>query len=111
MNCKVTKSYRSAYSDPIRLQSGSIVTWINRESDWQGWVWCKDASGKEGWVPESFIEKDGGRATVLRDYVAAELTVVVGDGLEILSEEAGWLWCKNDKGACGWVPKENVELE
>ncbi len=111
MKCIVTKNYQSAYSDPIRLRPGSVVTWTNRESDWKGWVWCKDAVGKEGWVPESFLVKNGNKASITLDYVAKELTVTIGEELEILSEEAGWLWCRNNMGDCGWVPKENVEIK
>jgi SH3-like domain-containing protein len=106
----VTKPCTCACSDPILLKAGSVVTWAERESEWEGWAWCRDEAGKEGWVPEAILEKDGDRATVLREYVAAELTVEAGEKLELLSEESGWLWCRNGKGALGWVPKEHIEV-
>lgn len=109
MNCTVTKRHESQYPNPVRLTTGCVVSWTPKESEWKGWAWCRDGEGREGWVPEGAIEKHGGMAIALRDYVAAELSVEVGDRLEALTEQAGWLWCKDSRGAQGWVPKENVE--
>lgn len=108
MKCKVIKNYKSAYSDPIRLMQGDVVDWSERESQWKGWVWCKEQNGKKGWIPESILAKEGSKATIIKDYSAIELTIEEGETLEILCEESGWLWCKNNKGDCGWVPKEKV---
>lgn len=92
------------------MRKGEVLTSIPKESEWAGWVWCVNDSGKGAWVPESYIEKVGDRCKALSDYSSNELNVRKGELLSIIKMESGWVWCKNGKGACGWVPLENVEI-
>lgn len=108
--CKVIKSYASAYPDPIKVKKGETLKIGKKESDWSGWTWCTDQNGKSGWLPDSYIKKDGSICTVLCDYEATELTVNIGESLVVEKEESGWFWCRNKEGLRGWVPSENVRL-
>lgn len=108
--CKVIKSYASTYPDPIKVKKGDILKVGNKESDWNGWTWCTDQNGKSGWLPDSYIKKDGSNCTVLCDYEATELTVNIGEELIVEKEESGWLWCINKEGLRGWIPSENVKF-
>ena len=62
-------------------------------------------------MPEAFleIEEDGAILTV--DYDSTELTVASGAVVEVLSEVAGWAWCRAPDGGYGWVPVGNLRAE
>lgn len=105
---RVVKTYHSAYPDPLRLLAEDTVTIGEKESEWEDWLWCTDSSGKSGWIPESFIRREGDYGTMITDYDATELTVEEGQVLEVVGQEAGWYWCTTPDGQTGWVPHENV---
>lgn len=106
--CRVISGYLSAYPHPLKLKSGEVVTIGEKKSQWSGWLWCKDQTGKKGWIPESYIERKRDTGKMLVEYDATELTVEKGEELEIIKAESGWLWCKNKNGDFGWIPKEKV---
>ena len=108
---KVIKSYKVAYSDPIIARSGERLRFERRESEWAGWIWCRAADGREGWVPESRVAVDVDECRLLRDYSAAELTAGAGEKLTVEEIESGWAWAVNDAGASGWFPLENLEAD
>ncbi len=108
--CKVTIDYVSAFSDPVKLRDGEELRLSRKETVWDGWGWCTTKEGKSGWIPESFVDMTGNNGKANRDYDATELTVRVGDELEILEEESGWAWCRNSSGLFGWVPLDNIEV-
>ena len=104
--------YQSAFPHPIKLVKGDTVALpaTDRESEWQGWVWCEDAHGVNGWVPEAYLAVSGNRGTALCDYDATELTVYAGEKLACSQETCGWYWCSNAAGESGWVPKEHLQI-
>ena len=108
---RVIAAYQAAYRDPISVHAGQDVAVGDKESEWPGWLWCTAPDGKSGWVPEAYLARRGSRATVLRDYDAAELSVQAGEALIVGIEESGWFWCTNRAGQSGWVPAEHLELE
>ena len=108
--CRVISEYRSPFPDPLKLHKDEMVKIKEKESEWQGWIWCITKNGKEGWVPENYIEIQGKNARLLQDYDATELNVDVGEKLVIEKEESGWVWVSNEENRKGWVPLENVEL-
>jgi len=108
--CKIIKAYRSAYPDPLIIKSGETLTIGEKESEWDDWAWCTNASSKSGWVPEKYLEIKGGDAVAVCDYDATELTVTVGEELVILHEESGWAWAVNQNNQTGWVPLECVAM-
>ncbi len=107
----VIKAYESAYPNPLKLAKDTEVAIGEKDCEWAGWLWCEAPDGNKGWVPESYVAREGDQGRLTRDYDATELTVAVGDELAILGEEAGWLWCRTASGAIGWVPLENVRLD
>lgn len=114
---RVTTTYTAQYADPISFARGETITVTERAEPWRDnsawmWVWCEDARGKSGWVPEGFFERRGegaGAGVGLRDYSAVELSVAQGERVTVEDEVAGWLLCVTDDGRRGWVPLECVE--
>lgn len=104
----VIKPYTAAYPDPIAIQAGEKLILFERESEWPEWVWCQAQNGKEGWVPAAYICKQGAEFTAAYDYDAKELSVNANETVEILREESGWVWSRNDAGAEGWVPLDYI---
>lgn len=107
--CRVTSAYQAAYPDPLVIKTGERLQIGDRATDWPGWLWCTNESGKSGWVPEAYIEQHNRRGLARRDYDATELSAEVGEELVVGFEESGWLWCTNQAGQSGWIPADHVE--
>lgn len=84
----------------LAVRAGQALRVGRRDDEWPGWVWCEDASGLGGWLPETAVSD--GRA--LEDFDARELTVSEGEAVEVLRRRAGWAWCRGAGGE-GWVPE------
>jgi hypothetical protein len=108
LKCRVARAYNPAYPDPFVLKMNDLVRVGDEESRWPGWLWCTDEDGRSGWVPESYLQIQRDIARVLCDYDARELTVTMGQELEIVGEESGWLLCRTCQGEIGWIPRDNV---
>jgi len=106
----VRKSYRSAYSAPLKVRRGEKLAVLERQSEWPGWEWCVNEAGLGGWVPRSYIEEAKGRWRMRVDYEATELTVDKGEVLVINGEESGWLLCTNSRDQKGWVPRSHLAV-
>lgn len=106
--CRVISAYRAAYPDPLVIHAGEVLAVGEKESEWSGWIWCTNRSGKSRWVPEVYVDRKGDTCVALCDYDATELSVRVGEELVAGQEAAGWLWCTNREGQRGWVPKEHL---
>ena len=105
--CRVTSAYESPYTAPVVFSAGEKLATGKKEG---GWVWCTKRDGESRWVPEAYIEREGGDTAVMRrDYEATELSVTTGEELVMGEEESDWAWCTNQEGRSGWVPVENVE--
>lgn len=108
----VRRAYLRPYPDPIRVKAGAVVTPdTSRITDVVGWVWCKDADGRSGWVPEAWIDRSSGVCRMRSDFDALELTVTPGDRLILHFSESGFLWVTDEKNESGWVPDGCVALE
>jgi hypothetical protein len=101
--------YTSAYPDALVAPVGTRLRVEPRASEDAGWIWCRHSAGTGAWVPEAFLEIDGGVAVLTVDYDSTELTVLPGEAVEVLSEVAGWAWCKGDDGRLGWLPAGNLD--
>lgn len=104
MNRKVIEEWERVYEEPIAFAKGDPIELTGREDDWEGhrWVWAKAQDGKQGWVPDRFIDKDG---IAKRAYSAHELSCQVGEVLDELQNAHGWRYCRNATGEEGWVPE------
>lgn len=107
---KIRSAYKSAYPEPLIAAAGETLAVEDRETQWPGWLWGEHPGGQAGWVPDVYLQRDGDRGTLVRDYDATELTVDVGEELTALSEHGGWMRCRLDDGSLGWIPAEHVEL-
>ena len=108
----ITESYSSAYPDPIRLSSGDAIVIGKTDSEWPGWYWCTDKNGKAGWVFEFYLELiDDSNARVKHNYDGTELTVSIGDKIEVEFELGGWVFGVAADGRQGWVPAKNTNWQ
>jgi len=90
---------------PLQLQAGDVVQVGERDSTWPAFVYVTCDRG-EGWVPARNLVETGGRVVVQTRYDTTELPTSIGEVLEVVErdDESGWLWCRNEQGAEGWVP-------
>ena len=74
-------------------------------------MWCRDAGGQAGWVPQAWLAQDGDAWRLRRDYDAIELTVSPGDRVNVELAESGFLWVSLADGRQGWIPESHVQVE
>jgi hypothetical protein len=101
------REYARSYDDPIAVAAGiEVVPDPERSAatDISGWVWCKSPDGREGWVPEGWLEQKDGRSVLKRDFSALELSVRPGDRIELILSESGFAYGRTAAGEQGWVP-------
>jgi hypothetical protein len=110
MKYRVCKSYQSPYADALNAAKGETLSFERKPTEWSGWIWCTNKSNKSAWVPESWVVIKGNNCQLKQDYDARELPVE--SGAEVVGElvESGWVWVRNQNGAEGWVPLENLEV-
>jgi len=108
----IGQSYNTQYKDPIRVNAGERVRFIDRADDGEfaGWKWAQATDGRGGWVPQVYFGPNdhNGYAHALRSYSARELDVGAGDQILELDQFSGWLWVIDRKGSCGWIPETVV---
>jgi Variant SH3 domain len=113
--CRIIKDYQASNPDPFSVQPDELFQVSEKVDLWSDnpnwiWIWCTDQRGKSGWVPQNIMQRgeEKNTATARSAYRALELTVVIGDELEVVREESGWLWCINQQKEQGWIPLEHV---
>ncbi len=104
----VISDYETAYPDPLVATAGEELLIGVKASEWNGWVWCTRADGRSGWVPDTYVRREGNKGVLLFDYDATELSVKADEKLALGKKESGWIWCTNSRGESGWVPEEHV---
>lgn len=105
---RVTASYTAAHVDPIAFNPGDVIRLGERDTEWPEFVWCTNAEGKSGWVPEAAFERHGATGIASRTYSASELRVDTGEIVTIGEEIGGWSCCTNERGESGWVPDTHL---
>ena len=108
---KVIKNHKSDFHVPLIAKMGELVEGEERETEFEGWLWCKNSSGLQGWVPKAYLEpaSEAGQFQFLQDYNARELTIDAGQEVMVLDEESGWAWVRTPLGEEGWIPLENLQ--
>ena len=101
---RVIEAWRRSYDPALAVAAGQRLTVERRDTEWPGWLWCLDDTGLGGWLPEEVLEVGAGTARVGEDFDTAELTVVPGEIVVAQTVREGWIWCRADSGAEGWVP-------
>lgn len=106
--------YRAPYPDPIAVRAGDVVLpdlVRTQETDFMGWTWCRGPDGREGWVPNTWIDHGPDRSTLRRDFDAKELSVHKGELLTIELSESGFVLAHKQTGETGWLPDAVLELQ
>ena len=109
---KAKEKYDIVYKNPIKLLQGDQVRVLKFESspEWKGWVYCSDRRGVEGWVSETYLQIENQTALVRKNYDATEIALIKNQTVEILTEEFGWAWVRDENNQEGWVPLKNLLL-
>ncbi|MGH8288858.1 MAG: SH3 domain-containing protein [Steroidobacteraceae bacterium] len=111
MKAVVIQPYQRPYENPIAVAAGdSVVPDFARRTHIDGWVWCTAKDGRSGWTPHDGLVESGGNWHVSRAFNAIELTVALGEILDLSCEESGFFWARKQNGEAGWVPAENVSM-
>lgn len=105
---RVTKPFVTSFPDPLVARAGTRLRFERKESEWEGWLWCWDPSGRSGWVPESWLSLDDGTCVLQRDYTAHELSVTEGELVTGMFPESGWVFGVKANGEQGWVPLSHL---
>ena len=105
---RVIEAYESPFPDPLEAKAGARLSFERRETEWAGWVWCTDSSGKTGWVPETWLILDEEFCVLQRDYVASELSVAAGELIVADFSESGWVFGSTASGEQGWIPLNHL---
>lgn len=109
MKAIVIRPYERPYAKPIAVVAGDFVTPdFAKTTPIMGWIWCVARDGRSGWTPRSCLEQSGNTWRILRDFNAIELTVAIGEFLDIQFEESNFYWAVRENGEAGWVPVECV---
>ncbi|MYL33783.1 ligand-binding protein SH3 [Pontibacillus yanchengensis] len=112
---EVIKEHQSSQQEPIQLKIGDRVSFSDRLSGpegWERWIYCYiEETNLEGWVPEQIIYKyKENQGVLMRDYVAKELNVKVGDKFQLIEELNGWIRGRLiSSSEEGWLPKDHIE--
>jgi uncharacterized protein YgiM (DUF1202 family) len=112
MKAKVIKSHNSDVLIPFKASKGEIVQGEERPTQWEGWLYCTNNKGLNGWVPSSYLESLGDQTNkyqLNRSYNAFEISASVGDLVEIVESESGWALIANEDGKKGWIPLDNLD--
>ena len=106
----VIDDWQASYDAPISLDEGEEIQLTEKTENWGGhvWIWAKNRSGREGWIPDTLFRRTGTKAYSKVNYSAQELTCHRGEVLQAINETHGWVLCKNTNGQVGWVPAENL---
>ena len=105
---RVIEPYDSPFPDPLEVEAGTRLRFERRESEWEGWLWCTDSSGRAGWVPETWLTLDEEFCILQRDYIASELSVTTGELITADFVESGWVFGSTLNGEQGWVPLSHL---
>ncbi len=110
---RVSKSHHSEVLTPFQAKMGDIIISIEKPTQWEGWLYCKNKEGIYGWVPKAFItpiETSAEEFSFTRDYNSYELSVSIGEYVTIHEIESGWAIIEKENGMIGWIPLENLDV-
>lgn len=100
MTARVARPWRQSYDPALAVRAGEALTIGAGDDEYPGWVWCENADGLGGWLPETVL----GPGRAVADFDTRELSVSEGDFIDIEARLLGWALCVTPEGARGWVP-------
>jgi hypothetical protein len=103
----VVTAYQPQYPDPIAVDVGESVQFVDRADDgeYPGWKWAVTSDGRAGWVPRQWFRESPSDARSTRAYSARELDVGRGDRVIAAEQFGGWVLAVRADGATGWIPQ------
>jgi hypothetical protein len=107
---RVAKTHESETLTPLVARKDDVLNGEEKETEWEGWIYCTNEAGIHGWVPKAYLKPsdETGNFQLLQDYSSRELSVESGQEVIILLEESEWVWVRNPNGDEGWIPKRNL---
>ena len=108
---RVIKKHENENPIPLIMKMDEVLEGEKRETEWDGWLWCKNSAGVFGWIPEAYLKAlpEERKYVATKDYNARELSIDTGQEVMILDEESSWAWVRTSLGDEGWIPLENLE--
>ena len=106
---RVAREHNAAFTYAMVATEGDIVSVGKEDPEMPGWFWCKDSKSVEMWVPSTHLRIEGTTGVFNQPYNSIELTVEVGDVVQLLGEMLGWAECLDAKWRYGWVPSNKLE--
>jgi len=107
----VKEDYKSPYPGPILFERKEIVEVgdsYKGDPDWVDWVWCIGKNNNLAWVPKQYIHFRRGQWVLKRDYNAMELSIDIGDYVDIYEIVNGFGMAEKPDGKRGWVPMKHL---
>jgi methylated-DNA-[protein]-cysteine S-methyltransferase len=103
---RVLCAHQPQYPDPIAVEVGDPVRFIDRADDGEfpGWKWASASDGRAGWVPQAWFREAPSAVKALRAYDARELAVLPGERVIAGEQSGGWALAIREDGAVGWIP-------
>ncbi|RKF18050.1 hypothetical protein DBZ36_12465 [Alginatibacterium sediminis] len=113
MKYKAIKAYSDAPQQPIVVQRGEVLEFIEASDpngDWPNWVYCQGID-KQGWVPKQILKLDDSLVTCMQDYSAKEHNLEVGDILLGKDSLNGWAYAAKQDNCdmFAWAPLNCLE--
>ena len=106
---RVAREHTASFTYAMVASEGDVVSVGREDSEMPGWFWCKDSKSVEMWVPSTHLRIDETKGVFNQPYNSIELTVEVGDVVQLLGETLGWAECLDGKWRYGWVPSDKLE--
>jgi methylated-DNA-[protein]-cysteine S-methyltransferase len=107
---RASQAYRAQYADPIDVQVGDQVQWLDREDDGEfpGWKWAVASDGRSGWAPIDYFKAVDRGVRARRSYCARELSIERNELLLALDAYSGWTYGITRTGQHGWLPSSTI---
>jgi hypothetical protein len=106
------KEYKTPYPGSIIFRKGEQVL-LGDEYDedpaWKGWIRCQGTEDQIAWIPEDYLDIQGDRAHLIKEYDARELNLTLNEVVNISDFINGFGKASNQSGEIGWVPLNHLE--
>lgn len=111
MRRTVARAHLRSFAEAPCAKAGDVVAWVRADPRHPGWFLGRDTRGVEGYFATGWFDVDEARrcARAQRDYDAGELSVGVGESVEVVETYGGWLRVAKAGGAAGWIPEACID--
>ena len=105
MKSLIVKAHAPSFNYHVVMERDEMVHYERKETDSPGWIWCTNSRGESCWIPEDWVQIQGARGRLRREYNSKELAVHAGEWIEVHLIESGWAWITTATGETGWIPE------